>query len=69
MPTDNIIIPDEYQDRLRYWADKFKQGFFQIGDITAELIVMCARAGMGCTDEQIFTAVGRFCDRRARTVR
>lgn len=67
--SDSDIIPQNYQNKLMYWRDRLKEGYFQIGDIAAELLERSAQQGFPITQVRVFAAVGKFCDRSGRTVR
>lgn len=55
------LIPDYLQDELLVIRDQERESRFRIGDITNELI--------GAPKEQIYSAVGLFVGKAARTVR
>lgn len=63
------IIPEELQNRLMYWRDKFKQGYFEIGDLANEIIDYVAKRSFIVTQQQVFDAVGYFCGKSGRTIR
>lgn len=67
--SDSQIVPEKYQNELMMWREVFKRGHFAIGDIANELILLAAQQGFMIAQDQIFRAVGRFCDRSGRTVR
>ena len=66
---DSDLIPDETQNLLIYWRDKIKDGYFQIGDISNQMILRSAMDGYSVKQEQVYSAVGRFCGKSGRTVR
>lgn len=66
--SDGDIVPELYQNRLMIWRDLFKRGYFEIGDIANELCLLAAQNGFKVTQERIYRAVGRFCDRTGHTV-
>lgn len=67
--TDNDIVPMNVQNKLIHWREVFKMGYFDIGDIANVLILRAAQLGFTITQQRIFDAVGRFCDKTGRTVR
>ena len=67
--SDKDIVPEEYQNRLMYWRDRFTQGCFDIGDMANELIRRSAERGFKVPDKRIYKAVSRFCARQPRTIR
>jgi hypothetical protein len=67
--SDSDIVPENEQNRLLYWRDKFKVGCFDIGDIACELVVRAAESGFRVTQSQVFDAIGRFCGKSGRTIR
>lgn len=68
-PNDADIVPDPIQNRLMYWRDIFRIGQFDIGDLTAEVVMLNAQSGMHITHKRIFKAVSTFCGKTPRTVR
>ena len=63
------FLPNETQDLLMYWRDKFKQGYFEIGDIAAEFVVNLSMNNVAVTQQQVFDEIGRFSGKSGRTVR
>lgn len=66
---DSDIIPESYQMRLMAWRDEFTRGYFEIGDIANEIILLNIQSKMKIDNASIFSAVGRFCGKSGRTVR
>lgn len=67
--SDADIIPESYQMRLMAWRDEFTRGYFEIGDITNEIVMLNIQNKMQIEQAQIFSAVGRFCGKSGRTIR
>jgi hypothetical protein len=63
------FLPEEIQNLLLYWRDKFKQGYFEIGDLTAEIISEFSRSGVDISQQEIFNEIGKFVGKSGRTVR
>lgn len=68
-PSDGDIIPEPIQHQLMFWRDVFRIGQFDIGDLTAKVILYNAETGMQVTHKRIFKAVSTFCGKTPRTVR
>jgi hypothetical protein len=66
---DANIIPEAYQMRLMAWRDEFTRGYFEIGDIANEIILMNIQTDMKTENTTIYAAIGRFCGKSGRTVR
>ena len=66
---DSDIIPESYQMRLMAWRDEFTRGYFEIGDIANEIILMNIQSNMRVDNNMIYSAVGRFCGKSGRTIR
>jgi hypothetical protein len=60
------FLSDDIQNLLLYWRDKFKQGYFEIGDVAAECI---SQLNEHLTNEQVFAEIAKFCGKSPRTVR
>ena len=72
--SDANLIPDEVQERLIFWRDKFTEGSWDIGRICGDLIVRAAELrleveGVPITNAQLDKAAGRFLGKTGRTVR
>lgn len=77
--SDANLIPDEVQERLIFWRDKFTEGSWDIGRICGNLIVRAAELGLEVkgidglkipiTNAQLDKAAGRFLGKTGRTVR
>jgi hypothetical protein len=67
--SDSDIVPEPYQMRLVMWRDEFTRGYFEIGDIANEIVLLNIKSGMNVEHAQIYSAVGRFCGKSGRTVR
>jgi len=65
----NDIVPEEYQMRLMAWRDEFTRGYFEIGDIANEIVLINVQRGMQVDQNSIYAAVGKFCGKSGRTVR
>lgn len=63
------FLPEELQNVLLYWRDKFKQGYFEVGDIAARCIEAMNLVESELTQQEIFNEIGRFCGKSGRTVR
>lgn len=63
------FLPEDIQNLLLYWRDKFKQGYFEIGDIAARVMEQWTKAGVRFNQQEIFNEIGRFCGKSGRTVR
>lgn len=68
-PRDNDIVPEPYQMRLMAWRDEFTRGYFEIGDIANEIVLLNIQGGMEIENSAIYSAIGRFCGKSGRTVR
>jgi len=62
-------VPEQYQMRLLDLRDKFREGYFEIGDIANELTDYATASGFKVTKKMVHTAVGSFCGKSERTVR
>ncbi len=67
--SDADIVPEPYQMRLMMWRDEFTRGYFEIGDIANEIVLLNIKTGMRVEHAQLYSAVGRFCGKSGRTVR
>lgn len=67
--SDADIIPESYQMRLMAWRDEFTRGYFEIGDMANEIVVLNIQTKMQIEQAQIYSAVGRFCGKSGRTIR
>lgn len=63
------FLPEDIQNSLLYWRDKFKQGYFEIGDVAAEVIKAFVKEGYVVTNQEVFNEIGRFCGKSGRTIR
>lgn len=66
---DSDIVPESYQMRLMMWRDEFTRGYFEIGDIANDIVLVNVQKGMQVEHAQIYSAVGRFCGKSGRTIR
>lgn len=67
--TDNDLVTDNNQNLLMNWQHIFLCGQFSIGDIAAYEVDRATAEGKIVTNKRIFSAIGRFCGKSARTVR
>ncbi len=70
----NDIVPEQYQARLMALDSAMSRAYWEIGDITNELInsvnrQRSAELGKVVSQRDIFEAVGYFCHRTGRSVR
>ena len=65
----NDIVPESYQMRLMMWRDEFTRGYFEIGDIANEIVLLNIETSMQVDQSAIYSAVGKFCGKSGRTVR
>jgi hypothetical protein len=66
---DTDIVPESYQMRLMAWRDEFTRGYFEIGDMANEIILLNIQSNMKVENAIIYSAIGRFCGKSGRTVR
>ena len=66
---DSDLVPEDYQMRLMAWRDEFTRGYFEIGDIANDIVMMNIKKKMKVENAMIYSAVGRFCGKSGRTVR
>lgn len=67
--NDADLVPEPYQMRLMMWRDEFTRGYFEIGDIANEIILLNIKSGSKVEQSSIYAAIGRFCGKSGRTVR
>jgi hypothetical protein len=65
----NDIVPDNLQAELIQIGSDHSNGCWRIGDITLTVLESVRQNQTGTTAQEVFSAVGAFCGKSARTVR